>query len=103
MVYIAKLPRTSYLPDGGDSYWTGKSLQKVVELVYISSQLHLPERAVFIQALKDVLGNWLDASSGVPYFWYDANVGSLIPNPTGYGADTDLNDHHFHYGYYIRA
>jgi hypothetical protein len=48
-------------------------------------------------------------------FEYDAGAGSdrvfaldptwdtLIGYPASYGADTELNDHHFHYGYFVMA
>ncbi len=36
-------------------------------------------------------------------FFYDERVGTLIGYPASYGSDTELNDHHFHYGYLIRA
>ena len=29
--------------------------------------------------------------------------GTLIGYPASYGSDVELNDHHFHYGYFIRA
>ena len=34
-------------------------------------------------------------------FWYNPSWGTLIGYPASYGSDTDLNDHHFHYGYYV--
>ena len=36
-------------------------------------------------------------------FAYDRNWGTLIGYPPSYGSDTELNDHHFHYGYFLRA
>jgi endoglucanase Acf2 len=36
-------------------------------------------------------------------FYYHAPWGTLIGYPASFGSDTDLNDHHFHYGYFIRA
>jgi endoglucanase Acf2 len=36
-------------------------------------------------------------------FYYDSNWGTLIGYPASYGSDEHLNDHHFHYGYWIRA
>jgi endoglucanase Acf2 len=38
--------------------------------------------------------------SGV--FAYDRTWGTLIGYPPSYGSDTELNDHHFHYGYFVR-
>jgi len=36
-------------------------------------------------------------------FWYDDVWGALNGAPMGFGADADLNDHHFHYGYWVKA
>ena len=37
------------------------------------------------------------------FFYYNANWSSLIGNRPSYGSDMPLNDHHFHFGYFIRA
>ncbi|MCH2153304.1 MAG: carbohydrate-binding protein, partial [Phycisphaerales bacterium] len=37
------------------------------------------------------------------YFAHDPIWSTLIGYPASYGADQELNDHHFHYGYYIMA
>lgn len=37
------------------------------------------------------------------FLYYDQQWPTLIPYPTGFDADTLINDHHFHYGYWIRA
>ena len=36
-------------------------------------------------------------------FCYDKDWGTLTGYPASYGSDTELNDHHFHYGYYVYA
>ena len=36
-------------------------------------------------------------------FYYNRPWGTLIGYPAGYGSDTELNDHHFHYGYFLFA
>ena len=36
-------------------------------------------------------------------FYYDDRWGTLIGYPAAYGSDVELNDHHFHYGYFLRA
>lgn len=37
------------------------------------------------------------------FLYYDQQWATMIPYPTGFDADTLVNDHHFHYGYWIRA
>ena len=55
--------------------------------------------------MKKTLENWLTASSGETdhLFYYDQNWGTLIGYDASYGSDQELNDHHFHYGYFIAA
>ena len=55
--------------------------------------------------MKSTLNNWLTASAGETdhLFYYDKNWGTLIGYDASYGSDQELNDHHFHYGYFIAA
>ena len=59
----------------------------------------------FVDEIKDRLENWFTASEGEkePLFYYNRKWGSLIGCRPSYGSDSQLNDHHFHYGYFIRA
>jgi hypothetical protein len=41
--------------------------------------------------------------SNQQFLYYDQQWSTLIPYPTGFDADTLINDHHFHYGYWLRA
>jgi endoglucanase Acf2 len=36
-------------------------------------------------------------------FYYNRRWGTLIGYPASYGSDDQLNDHHFHYGYFVKA
>src|SRR5205807_9314740 len=36
-------------------------------------------------------------------FYYNGNWGTLIGYPAAFGSDIALNDHHFHYGYWIHS
>lgn len=96
----------------GDTYWFGKQLGKWATLLPIAEQLG--DRAMdeaLTSRLRASLENYFTATTqqgqpkpiGAGQFCYDANWGSLIGYPASYGSDHDLNDHHFHYGYFIRA
>lgn len=94
------------LSAGADTYWTGKALGRIAQLVPIAAQMgHTAARDSFLTDLKARLQDWFTASSGetTNLFYYDNNWGTLIGYNAGYGSDTELNDHHFHYGYYIMA
>jgi len=89
-----------------DSYWEGKHLGKVATLSGIAEALgEKTLRGAFVAELKTRLENWFTASPGeqAPLFYYNQNWGTLIGSAPSYGSDSQLNDHHFHYGYFIRA
>ena len=64
------------------------------------------------QYVSDALGYRLRASrengtaknAAEHVFYYDSRWGSMIPSPEdGFAADSLLNDHHFHYGYFLKT
>ncbi|MGC8830130.1 MAG: glycosyl hydrolase [Verrucomicrobiia bacterium] len=96
----------------GDTYWLGKQLGKWTSLLQISRELKYNQAVeTFSARIKSTLenffvptnqsGNLKSAREGV--FYYDRNWGTFIGYPASYGSDDQLNDHHFHYGYFIRA
>lgn len=90
----------------GDTYWEGKHLGRLATLSGIAEVAGAPElQKTFVDELKRRLESWFTAKPGKekPVFYYNAQWGSLIGSPPSYGSDRPLNDHHFHYGYFIRA
>lgn len=93
-------------PEFGDTYWEGKHLGKLTTLSGIAEVIgerKLQEQ--FADEIRDRLENWFTADAGEkePLFYYNRQWGSLIGCRPSYGSDSQLNDHHFHYGYFIRA
>lgn len=95
-----------------DTYWFGKRLGYWATLIPIAEQINDTKILAQLTAqTKQGLETFFTASdsngklkeSGKGLFAYDANWGTLIGYPASYGSDNDLNDHHFHYGYFIRA
>jgi endoglucanase Acf2 len=89
-----------------DTYWEGKYLGKLATLSGIADAMgELSLRDVFTAEIKRRLENWFTASPGEtePLFHYNSTWGSMIGSKPSYGSDMPLNDHHFHYGYFIRA
>jgi len=93
-----------------DTYWEGKALGKLATLAALAEQFDAAESAdSYRDQLQQRLEHWFTACdargelkrSGV--FAYDRTWGTLIGYPPSYGSDTELNDHHFHYGYFVRA
>jgi len=90
----------------GDTYWEGKYLGRLATLSGVAEAAKAPElQQVFVSEIKRRLEEWFTASPGKErgVFYYNATWGTLIGSPPSYGSDNPLNDHHFHYGYFIRA
>ncbi|MEV0528750.1 glycosyl hydrolase [Streptomyces sp. NPDC050439] len=86
-----------------DTYWTGKALGRLAQLVPVADQIgQTGTRDKLIGLLKGKLQAWFTAGGGHE-FSYDKDWRTLIGYPASYGSDAELNDHHFHYGYYIYA
>lgn len=111
-------------PLGPDIYNWAKNLSRVANNIEIAQQAQPGGTFTcdYLAYVKGSLENWFTADNGaqgikpVVYaatmpaglFTYNANWGSLIGFPAGdaaygFGNQTFLNDHHFHYGYFIRA
>jgi endoglucanase Acf2 len=91
---------------GNDTYWTGKALGRAARIAEIANQVGRTDvRDTMLDAIRGRLTDWFTASEGKAerVFHYNQSWGTLVGYPASYGSDTDLNDHHFHYGYYIAA
>ncbi|EMA59736.1 glycoside hydrolase family 81 [Halorubrum lipolyticum DSM 21995] len=94
---------------GDGTYWTGKNFERLLQLAPIAEQVDDDDAAErFRDAIRDELETWFSAGSEGDVderdlFWYDGVWGTLNGAPMGFGADAELNDHHFHYGYWVKA
>lgn len=87
------------------TYWEGKGLNRAVQVMGIVEAMgRKPDRDAILAATKERMQRWFAPGEEVDrYFHYNARVGSLIGYPDEYGSANELNDHHFHYGYWIFA
>lgn len=86
-----------------DTYWTGKALGKLAQLVPIADQIgDTAARDKLLQLIKGRMEEWFTVG-GASEFSYDKDWRTLIGYPASYGSDQELNDHHFHYSYYVLA
>ena len=53
-----------------------------------------------LQDLEENLYSWFDAATG-RVFQLNTTYDSVIGYPAGFGSDFSLNDHNFHYGYFL--
>lgn len=107
--YIDEAAAENYT-GGEDTYWMGKRLGKVATLAPIAQQVGNTDAAnQFHQELKTRLEDYLKASDSQGnlknsrLFYYNDRWGTLIGYPDSFGSADELNDHHFHYGYFVRA
>lgn len=92
-----------YTADPRETYWEGKNLNRLAQLVHLADQQGLiTERDSFLTYLRRTIEDWFDGQT--PYLFYlDENWNVLQGYPSGFGADSQINDHHFHWGYFVTA
>jgi endoglucanase Acf2 len=92
-----------FMTNGSGSYWIGKGLGATSQLLNISEaeNLETPKNE-YLKILKSRMESWFD-NQHPTYFEYNSDIGSVLPHPEEYGSISALNDHHFHYGYWIQA
>ncbi|MBT5414324.1 MAG: hypothetical protein HOK81_06965, partial [Rhodospirillaceae bacterium] len=102
--YQDVLARPTTFP-GLDTYWSGKEMGRLSELVHISNQIgHTEARDYFLDVVKAELEDWFDATGGTDkQFYYNSEWGTLQGYPASFSSETQINDHHFHYGYFVQA
>jgi endoglucanase Acf2 len=86
-----------------DTYWTGKSLGRVATVMQIADGIgDKKDHDFLLRALENELQDWFD---GQPpkLFYYNKTWATVVGVPSSYDSDAALNDHHFHYGYFVQA
>jgi len=84
-------------------YWAGKSLGAAAQLLDIAtaqSQAQASERLT--QAMTHQMEMWSDHQHP-GHFVKDQKLGAVFGLPEEFGSIQSINDHHFHYGYWIGA
>ena len=94
------------LPSWTDSYNEGQLMNRLIQTARIANEIDDHEaRDNILETIKIRLEDWLTAnSSEVAFiFYYNDTWSTLIGYPAGHGQDSNINDHHFHWGYFIHA
>ena len=92
-----------------DAYWSGKNYAKVAELLAIADTAGLTvQKAQLLTYLKAELEDWFTAETdgaldSDKYFMYDEQWNTVLAMEESFASHQQLNDHHFHYGYFVRA
>lgn len=101
-----KLLQNEQLATWTDSYNEGQVMNRLIQTARIADQLgDTVALQRMLATVKERLEDWLKAESGeVAFlFYYQPAWKALIGYPAGHGQDGNLNDHHFHWGYFIHA
>lgn len=86
---------------GRGTYSIGKGLGAVAQLMSVAeAEGELEARDELLSLLKKRMESWFDGTRNT-YFVEDKKIGSFIGLPQEYNSVSDMNDHHFHYGYWI--
>jgi len=89
-----------------DSYNEGQEMNRLIQTARIAE---LTGDTVALNKLLTTVQNrledWLKYNSGeVAFlFYYNSTWSAMIGYPAGHGQDGNINDHHFHWGYFIHA
>jgi endoglucanase Acf2 len=84
-----------------DTYWVGKSIGKHSNVLAMAEQIdRLDIRDHLIEAIKNELEDWFDGHAP-RHFYYNDVWRTLIGYPDSYMSGGQMNDHHFHYAYFI--
>ncbi len=89
-----------------DSYNEGQVMNQLIQTARIADEMgNIASRDKILSTIKTRLNNWFKVESGeVAFlFYYNTTWSAMIGYPAGYGQDGGLNDHHFHWGYFIHA
>ena len=89
-----------------DSYNEGQMMNRLVQTGRIANEIgNYDARNKILSTVKERLEDWLSYESGEKafLFYYNNNWSTLIGYPAGHGQDGNINDHHFHWGYFIHA
>ena len=92
-------------PGAGGSYFGLKELGRLATIAEVATAAGAEaQRRTALDRLRSQLVDWLTygGPSDGRYFGYDKTWGGLIAVPAEFGAQ-DYNDHHFQYGYLVRA
>ncbi|OHX63939.1 Ig-like domain-containing protein [Flammeovirga pacifica] len=94
------------LSDWTDSYNEGQAMNRLIQTARIADLMGETDvRDNIVSTIKERLEDWLSAENDeVAFlFYYNTDWSAMLGYPAGHGQDSNLNDHHFHWGYFIHA
>ena len=96
--------RRMMLEIGQGPYWQGKGLLRILKMLDVFEQQGDKDaRDQLLKLLKTRVEEWFSGEDRKRYFHWDQKMGTVVSYPEEYFSVVQMNDHHFHYGYWIRA
>jgi endoglucanase Acf2 len=98
--------QNSTLATWTDSYNEGQVINQLMQTARIADLMgNTTALNLMLTTIKTRLEDWFKAEpEEVAFiFFYNSTWSAMIGYPAGYGQDGGLNDHHFHWGYFIQA
>ena len=89
-----------------NTYDTGKKLNRAVQVMAAAEACGDTDSATkILNGIKAELADWFTwtGDDDEKYFYYYEGTGSLFGFPQSYYSVDGMQDHHFHYGYFINA
>jgi endoglucanase Acf2 len=97
---MAKAPQL-FNKNGRGTYYVGKGLGATAQLMSVAeAEGKTKMRDDLLALLKKRLESWFDGQ-GSTYFAQDSTLGTFVGVPEEFGSIKAMNDHHFHYGYWL--
>ncbi|MFW5949801.1 MAG: glycosyl hydrolase [archaeon] len=97
----------------GNTYWTGLNYNRWSEAAALLNELDMSDRRdLVLDVMKGSYEQWFRPKGDLDFdedefdtnmFFYDEEWGTLTGYVAGFGAYEELNDHHFHYGYFVKG
>jgi endo-1,3(4)-beta-glucanase len=94
------------MADWTDSYNEGQVFNMLLQTARIADLMgNIESRDKMLNTIQTRMEDWLLAEpEEVAFlFYYNDTWSAMIGYPAGHGQDGGLNDHHFHWGYFIQA
>ena len=89
-----------------DSYNEGQEMNRLIQTARVAQLNNDSLAFLSLKAtVKERLEDWLkvQANEVAFLFYYNQTWTAMLGYPAGHGQDNNINDHHFHWGYFIHA
>ena len=88
---------------GSGTYWVGIGLGAAAQLMGVAeAEGRTAMRDKMLGDIESRLESWFDGKHST-HFMQDSRIGTFVGYPQEFDSITHMNDHHFHYGYWLNG